>query len=172
MDMNNGDPNPRRDGEEPKALAKLVAALKEPPARRVFVPPSVDAAILRAAREHLTHTISSLSPSDAERAGVRGLFARLLKPWILWPTVATACLVLACLAFFFASRSSQPQLAREDLNHDGRVDILDAFQLARETQSSAKPNAASDLNHDGLVDRRDAELIATHAVKLEKGGKS
>jgi len=171
MDMNNGDPNTRRDGEATKAPAKLVAALKEPPARRVFVPPSVDAAIFRAAQEHLARTTSTLSPSDGERAGVREAFARFLKPWILWPTVATACIALAGLAFF-ASRSSQPQFAREDLNHDGRVDILDAFQLARETQSSAKPNAASDLNNDGLVDRHDAELIATHAVKLEKGGKS
>ena len=171
MDMNNGDPNTRRDGEEPKAPAKLVAALKEPPARRLFVPPPIDAAVLRAAQEHLARATSSLSPSDGERAGVRGAFTRFLKPWILWPTLATACIALAGLAYF-SSRSSQPQFAREDLNHDGRVDILDAFQLARETQTGAKPVVAPDLNNDGLVDRHDAELIATHAVKLEKGGKS
>ena len=165
MDMNNGDPNTRRDGEEPKAPAKLVAALKEPPARRVFVPPSVDASILRTARQHLARTTSSLSPSD----GVRGAIARFLKPWILWPTVVTACVALISVAYF-ASRPSQPQFAREDLNHDDSVDILDAFQLARETQSG-KP-AAIDVNQDGRVDRRDAELLATHAVKLEKGGKS
>jgi len=169
--MNNGDSNTRRDGEEPKAPAKLVAALKEPPARRAFVPPSVDAAILRAAHQHLARTVSSLSPSDGERAGVRGVFTWFLRPWLRWPSVATACLAIAGLAYF-ASRPSQQQFAREDLNRDGRVDILDAFQLARETQSGTKPGPESDLNRDGLVDRRDAELIATHAVKLEKGGKS
>ncbi len=157
MNMNHGDSDTRRDGEEPKAPDKLVAALKEPPARRVFVPSSVDVAVLRAARQHF--------------AQPQPRWFRFLRPWVLWPTLATACLVLAGLAYF-ASRSAQPQLAREDLNHDGRVDILDAFQLARETQAGAKSATAADLNHDGIIDRRDAELIATHAVKLEKGGKS
>ena len=60
--------------------------------------------------------------------------------------------------------------AREDINHDGRVDILDAFQLARELESGAKP--AADLNGDGVVDQRDADLIAARAVRLEKGGRS
>ena len=170
MDMNNGDSNTRRDVEEPKAPAKLVAALKEPPARRAFVPPSMDVAILRAARQHLARTTSSLAPSDGERAGVRGAFARFLKPWILWPTVATACLTLMGL-IHFTSRQSQSQFAREDVNQDGRVDILDAFQLARESQSGTSP-AGIDLNEDGRIDRRDAEFIATRAVKLEKGGKS
>jgi hypothetical protein len=169
MDMNYSDPNTRRDGEEPKAPAKLVAALKEPPARRVFVPPSVDTAILRAAREYLTHSPATLSPSAGERAGVRGMFTRLLRPWLLWPTVATACLALAGLAYF-TSRSPHQSFAREDLNRDRRVDILDAFQLAREIQSGGNPDSIADLNNDGLIDRRDAELIATHAVTLEKGG--
>ena len=102
---------------------------------------------------------------------MRGSLARLLRPWILWPTVATVCIALAGLAYF-VSKSSHQQIAREDLNRDGRVDIIDAFQLARETQSGAKPTATIDLNNDGLIDRRDAELIATHAVKLEKGRKS
>ena len=167
--MHHGDPNTRRDGEEPIAPGKLVAALKEPPARRVFVPPSMDAAVLRAAREHLGRSLVSLAPSDGERVGVRGMFARLLHPWPLWPSVA--CLAVAGFAYF-ASRSAQQTFAREDINHDGRVDILDAFQLARETQSGAKPVTHADLNNDGFVDRHDAELIATHAVKLEKGGKS
>lgn len=169
MNMNNSGSNTRRDGEEPKAPAKLVAALKEPPARRVFVPPSVDAALLRAAREHLAHSPATLSPSNRERAGVRGSLARILRPWLLWPTVATACIALASLAYF-VSKSSHQQFAREDLNRDGRVDILDAFQLAREIQSGGNPGSIADLNNDGIVDRRDAELIATQAVKLEKGG--
>lgn len=169
MNMNKGDSNTRRDGEEPKAPAKLVAALKEPSARRMFVPPSVDSAVLKASRQHFASAACSFSPSAGERAG--GMFARILRQWLLWPTVATACIALAGLAYF-VSKTSHQQFVREDLNRDGRVDILDAFQLARETQSGAKPVATVDLNNDGLIDRRDAELIATHAVKLEKGRKS
>lgn len=155
--MNNGDTNTRRDGEELQAPAKLVTALKEPSARRVFVPPTVDAALLRTARQHFAKPQPTL--------------AHLLRSWLLWPTVTTACIALVSLAYF-ASRSTPQQYAREDVNHDGRVDILDAFQLARKTQSGEKPTREADLNQDGLVDRRDAERIAAHAVKLEKGGKS
>jgi hypothetical protein len=97
------------------------------------------------------------------------VFARFLRPWLLWPTAATACLAVGLA--YFVSRPSPQQFAREDLNRDGRVDILDAFQLARQTQAGAN-SAATDLNQDGVTDRRDAELIATHAVRLEKGGKS
>ena len=162
MNMNTGDPNTRRDGEAPKAPAKLVAALKELPARRVFVPPAVDAAVLGAARQHFARTTSS--------AEAKGHFARVLRHRLLWPAVATTCVVFAALTYV-ASRSS-PAFAREDLNHDGRVDILDAFQLARETQSGAKPKARADFNRDGQVDQRDAEFLAKHAVQLAKGGKS
>jgi hypothetical protein len=62
--------------------------------------------------------------------------------------------------------------AGEDLNHDGRVDILDAFQLARQLQTGQKPAAGLDLNGDGVVDWRDVEVLATRAVHLEKGGQS
>jgi hypothetical protein len=167
--MKHSDPNTRRDDEEPKAPAKLVTALKEPSARRVFVPPSTDAAVIRAARQYIARSPTSLSPSAGARAGVRRIFMRLLRPWLLWPTVATACLALAGLAYF-TSRSPHQSFAREDLNRDGRVDILDAFQLAREIQSGANSTPPADLNNDGIVDRRDAELIATQVVKLEKGG--
>ena len=63
--------------------------------------------------------------------------------------------------------------AREDVNQDGRVDILDAFQLAREIQSGAALPTALDFNGDGVVDRSDADVIASEAVSLEKkGGRS
>jgi hypothetical protein len=65
-----------------------------------------------------------------------------------------------------------PAYAREDVNRDGRVDILDAFLLARQLQSGDNPGSSLDLNGDGVVDHRDAESIAAKAVKLEKGGQS
>ncbi|NOS71227.1 MAG: hypothetical protein HOP33_15005 [Verrucomicrobia bacterium] len=157
--MHYSDPNTRRDGEEVEAPPKLVAALREPPARRVFVPPAVDLFILNAARRHLARH---------ERRKFQ-----FVRPWIAWPALATACLAIVGLVVFTTRRPSSVQtFAREDINHDGRVDILDAFQLARLLQSETKPAAASDVNHDGVVDWRDAEFIAGRAVKLGKGGRS
>ncbi len=158
MTMNHGAPNTRHDGEEPKAPAKLVAALKEPPSRRVFVPPAVDRTILAAAQRHL---------NKPETAGF-GFF----RSWLVWPTVATACLALAGVIYFLNQPEAPARFAREDLNHDGRVDILDAFQLARDVRSGTKLPANLDLNGDGVVDSRDARFIASDAVKLEKGGRS
>ncbi len=156
--MNDRVTNTRPDGDEPAVPSKLLAALKEPTPRRVFVPPTIDEAVLRAAREHL---------AQPPRIGLR-----LIRSWLAWPALATACLALAGLIYLLVSPPrSAPQFAIEDLNHDGKVDILDAFQLARELQAG-KANRVDDLNHDGVVDRRDVDLIATHAVKLEKGGRS
>jgi len=157
--MNNGDPNTRHDGEEPKAPAQLVAALKEPPSRRVFVPPAVDRAIIGAAQRHL---------AKPERAGFN-----FFRSWLVWSAVATACIVLFGLIYFVSQPGdSSATFAREDLNRDGRVDILDAFQLAREVRSGTKLPNDLDLNHDGLVDGRDAAFIANDVVKLEKGKRS
>jgi len=155
MMSNDGDINTRRDSEEPQAPAKLVAALKEPLPRRVFVPPAVDQAILRAARKHL-----ETPPSRP----------RLFRAWFFWPAMAAACLALIAVVHFFGKSSGKTEFAREDINHDGRVDILDAFQFARELQSGRKD--AADVNGDGVADQRDVDLIATRAVKLEKGGRS
>jgi dockerin type I repeat protein len=153
--MNTGDTNTRHDGEEPQAPARLVAALKEPPARRVFVPPVIDESILNSARRHLAGPASS-----------PGRFT-VLRSW-LWPGIATACLVLFGLNYFIG-RSNRDVA---DVNRDGQVDILDAFQLARGVQRGEKSVSEMDLNGDGIVDQLDAEIIAARAVKLDKGGRS
>jgi Dockerin type I domain len=154
--MNENDSNTRHGGQEPQAPAKLVAALKELPSRRVFVPPAVDEAVLAAARRHL---------AGPKRSGFS-----IFRPWLKWPALATACIVLIGLVYFSARQSRlASNFAREDLNHDGKVDILDAFQLARELQGGTKRAAGLDLNGDGVVDQRDVEIIARHAVRLEKG---
>jgi hypothetical protein len=147
---------PEADGEM-EAPPRLVAALKRITPRPVFVPPSVDAAVLNAARKHLAR------PQSKERLTRR--------PWFMWPAAASACVMLALLAHTLM-KPAGPDFAREDLNRDGRVDILDAFHLARELEAGTPPPATLDLNGDGVVDRRDAEIIAALAVKLEKGGPS
>ena len=156
MKMNANGMNTRHDGEEPKAPARLVTALREPPPRRVFVPPTVDEAVLATARQHF---------AKRQKLGFR-----VLRPWFFWPAAATACLVLVGIGYFLA-KPNPPRFTREDLNHDGRVDILDALALARTVQTGGQTSSL-DLNGDGVVDRRDVEQIASQAVKLEKGGRS
>ncbi|HOB32091.1 MAG TPA: dockerin type I domain-containing protein, partial [Verrucomicrobiota bacterium] len=137
--MSTDDPNTRRDGEGLEALPRLAAALKEVSARRVFVPPSVDAAVLRAAREHL-------QPARPRRFRWRFLF----------PALATACVMIVAGYAWFAQRERAHEFAREDINRDGKVDVLDAFQLARELNAGSAPENR-DLNGDGTVDHLDVE---------------
>jgi hypothetical protein len=157
--MNESDQHDSKHNLE--APTRLVSALKEVSRREIFIPPYVDQAILKAAQERL-----------APRAKARfGNFRR----WMLWPALAAVCVLIACLVRLFDStqyvyRSNhtvEPLYAHEDLNHDGKVDILDAFALARQIKSSAHLSASLDVNGDGVVDGRDVALIAAHAVQLK-----
>jgi len=133
-----------------EAPASLVAALKEGAQRKIFIPPTVDDAILRAAR---TQLCSAAKPAVAR-----------WPHWLLWPALAGACAIIALVARMLAPA----QFAREDLNHDGKVDILDSFVLAREVNSGGSLPAYLDVNGDGVVDQRDVNAIASQAVALGK----
>src|SRR5882672_7006797 len=157
MDMQN-------EHENLEAPPRLVAALSELPRESVFVPPTVDATLMKAARQHL-------GGPEKKRIG----WFRLI-PW----SVATAGLaVVVFLAYPHAkekilapgrskvSRSTksvqgwenasetgiQPQThgayVREDLNGDGKVDILDAFMLAKKLQGTPSSDRRLDVNGDG-----------------------
>lgn len=58
---------------------------------------------------------------------------------------------------------------RADVDRNGRVDILDAFRLARHIESRGRIEAKWDLNGDGRIDRADVDLVAFAAVRLDKG---
>lgn len=135
------------------APPKLLAALKEVSNRQLYVPPSVDSAILKAARQHLAKGNKSR----------RFQFRR----WMLWPALAGACVLIVC-AVRLLTTSSQTYYAREDINHDGKVDILDSFALARQLKSGKPLSTNFDINGDGVVNEKDVILIATHAVQLNK----
>ena len=126
-------------------------ALSNRSKERVFVPPAVDDAVLRQANRHL----EKLAPTQFT-----------WKSFVPWAAMA-ACLALA--AWFEQRSANRPDhgtFAREDINRDGRVDILDAFALARKIESGERLDQRWDINGDGRIDRADANAIAARAVSL------
>ncbi len=49
------------------------------------------------------------------------------------------------------------------------MDILDAFKLARQIESADSAEIKLDVNGDGKVNRDDVDLVASAAVRLDKG---
>ena len=147
------DLNRHLESEEPEAPEQFVRALRAAQPAPLFIPPTLDEAVLREARQRL----------NPRRKPSFNFFR--LAPWL-----ATASALFLALAFVYLSH--KPHFAREDLNHDGMVDILDAFTLAKQIKSGAPLKSALDINGDGIVDARDFETIAAHAVRVDKGGRS
>ena len=144
-----------------KAPEKLVSALRQAQSEPVFVPPTLDEAILRAARSHLAQDTKPRSN---------------WLPMLPWIAAATAMIVaVALITARFQSRNEAAKalvFLKEDVNHDGRVDILDAFALARHLKHLKVSDTRLDLNGDGVVDERDIRIIAAEAVKLDRKGSS
>jgi hypothetical protein len=118
-------------------------------------------------------------PSDideAVRARIRERAALRRRGRSAWrdarPWLAAACLVVvAGAAFVFlrgAPRGGPPETVRAaDVDASGRIDILDAFALARMIERGAiGAQPAHDVNGDGAVDRADVDAIAMEAVSL------
>ena len=152
--------NKRSEDDDLEAPPLLVSALKKLPGESVFVPRSVDEIVSRAARKHL---------SGGRRLGILRFHWRI---WAALTAIVVALGILARLSINRPSARSEPNFASEDFNHDGQVDILDAFALAKQLKSGPSPDARLDINGDGIVDERDVATIAARAVKLEKGGRS
>ncbi len=53
-----------------------------------------------------------------------------------------------------------------DIDRNGRVDILDAFKLARHIESADRTDKKWDINEDGVVNGKDVDLVASAAVSL------
>lgn len=129
----------------PPELQDALRKLYEP---QVQVPLRVGDAILNRARASL--------------AGKR----RSRTWWRISTAIATAAAAIAIAVVVHHQPPPQVAVAGpRDVNRDGRVDILDALQVAR----SSRPPATWDFNHDGKVDRRDADAIAQEVVKLTPG---
>jgi hypothetical protein len=56
--------------------------------------------------------------------------------------------------------------ASEDVDHSGKVDILDAFVVAKLVDAGKQIDVAYDVNGDGKVDQSDVDRIAQTAVAV------
>src|SRR5262245_56472747 len=133
-------PEHNHDEEALEAPPALVSALKRRSKAPHFVPPAVDDAILHAARRHL---------SPEKKPGIKWLL------FVRWGfAVAALCFLLIISPKLLRRTGStvRPEFVREDVNHDGTVDVLDAFALARDLKSNTHPNPQLDINGDGVVD--------------------
>ena len=143
--------------EELKAPPRLIEALVQASSERIFVPPAIDRTILKAAERQFSHS-------------GRGRARRVW--WWTRLTTASALVVAFALVTSQWQRVAKGRFAREDVNHDGQIDILDAFALARQVKQGSASDKRLDVNGDGVVDEKDVATIAAHAVKLERGGRS
>jgi hypothetical protein len=124
------------------------------------VPPEIDRAIMDKANQRL----------------VQRLWHRRIFRHISFFRVAAAA---AVIIFAFSLNLTQKpgptttssiivEAQAVDIDENGRVDILDAFKLARHVELSGRTEKKWDINGDGLVDRNDVDLVALAAVRLDK----
>ena len=132
------------------------------------VPPEIDRAVMDQAHRHFVR-----------RDWHRRLFSRVG----LWRIAAAAAVIIFAFSLNLTqkpgpstSRSVLVEAEAVDIDRNGRVDILDALKLARHIESAdrSKTNLSLrkqgwDINGDGLVNRNDVDLVASSAVRLDKG---
>lgn len=120
------------------------------------VPPEVDRVIVGMGRRHLMAS------------------KRRRLPVLRWVGAAAAVVLLALgLSFLGSETERSSELAgyvvRTDVDRNGRVNILDAFALARHVEGTDPKATKWDFNDDGSVDHKDVDLVAFAAVRLDKG---
>jgi hypothetical protein len=133
------------DDNDPKyqRLAEALRAREE--SRQPFVPKFIDDAVLERAHAHF---------------GAKQKAPRPNRLWWAW-SIAGATAALACALLLFPAKKEN--WVREDVNHDGRVDILDALALARDIQNGR----GADQNNDGQINEADINALALAAVRLD-----
>ena len=148
------------DSEAPRGLRDGLRALY---GAAPEVPGELDRAVLSEARRRLPRrrliTLRRLVPLAAAAAVLVVAGVALIRAHgSRAPEPASAMKAMRAV--------ERPPVAVEDVNGDGRVDILDAFALARRVESGPTPGRRLDLNRDGRVDRTDVDLVAAAAVRL------
>ena len=93
--------------------------------------------------------------------------------WAASVAAAAAIIAVALRVFTYQGNGNgqtgtpRPQLAQlADINHDGRVDIVDAYVVARKIARHEPLDPTWDVNGDGVIDEKDVDLIAHLAVQV------
>jgi len=155
----------------PKLLEDFNALFKP----QFSVPPELDRAIIDQANRHLVQ---------------RHWRHRVFRHISLWRIAAAAAVIIFAFSLNLTekpgpstSRTVLVKAQAVDIDRNGRVDILDAFKLARHIESAestkthlspvssrgqALQKQAWDINGDGLVNRNDVDSVALAAVRLDK----
>lgn len=108
----------------------------------------------------------------------RGGYDRRMRRWLLvrWcgAGLAAAAAVAFAVRIFITHPTPAAQrdnVARQvaqlgDVDHNGRVDVLDAYTVARRIARHEPLDPSWDVNGDGVVDEKDVDLIAHMAVRV------
>ncbi len=150
------------DDKIPERLRRDMRELYSPPRG---VPLEVDMAIVNGAEKRLS-----------KRKGRRNILR-----WVATGAAAAVIIMALSVSDLWRSRQeSSPvdpakktaQFVREDIDCSGRVDILDAFTLAKMVEKGGEMPGDWDMNADGVVNKDDVDSIANTAVKVQKGDRS
>ncbi|MBC8468274.1 MAG: hypothetical protein H8D56_02280 [Planctomycetes bacterium] len=125
------------------------------------IPPEFDRAVLDRANQHFT-------PKHWGH--------RILRHISIWRIAAAAAVIIFAFSLNLTQEtgpttSQSPVLEARavDIDRNGRVDILDAFKLARYVESAERIDKKWDINGDGFVNSNDVDLVASASVRLDKG---
>jgi hypothetical protein len=122
------------------------------------IPPEVDRAVLERAHQQF-------APKHWGH--------RILRHISIWRVAAAAAVIIFAFSLNLTQKpgptTSQSLLVEAraiDIDENGRLDILDAFKLARYVESAERTERKWDINGDGLVNSNDVDLVASAAVRL------
>ena len=125
------------------------------------IPPEVDRAVMDRAHQRFT-------PKHWGH--------KILRHINIWRIAAAAAVIIFAFSLNLTQKpgptTSQSLLVEAravDIDRNGRVDILDAFKLALYVESAGSTEKKWDINGDGLVNSNDVDLVASAAVRLDKG---
>jgi hypothetical protein len=140
---------------------RLIADLRAAHSRDASVPAAIDARILNEAR------VGFARRTRFRRFAIYGGFAAaaaVLIFSILLPAMHPTDKGHGSRQAVSTQMLNVMPPAGEDVDHDGKVNILDAFFVARLVEAGEKIDEAYDVNGDGKVDQADVDRIAHAAV--------
>jgi hypothetical protein len=149
--------------EAPQGLTDDLRALYDSPGA---IPFEIDRAVVDQARRHF----------DKNRFARHRQSRRVLR----WAGAAAAVAAVLVVSFTII-QEKQPDEApafamvqktalNEDLDRSGRIDILDAFYLARRIEAADELAPQWDFDGDGAIGQADVDILARAAVRLRKDG--